>query len=170
MPDRAASVHTDAAAHADRLKERIYLAFTALAVLITLRGHEHIEAREALTSLALAVAGTLAAVIVAEVIAHLVAHERLTNRAELRHILNVATGALGGLTLPFLFLGLAAAGVWKVDGALKAATWAVIVALIVIGYLAVRRAKLPWWQRVLALVAEAGLAVGVVALELLAHG
>jgi hypothetical protein len=41
---------------------------------------------------------------------------------------------------------------------------------VVIGWVAVRRLELRWWQRLLALGAEAVLGLAVVGLQVLAHG
>ena len=45
-----------------------------------------------------------------------------------------------------------------------------LLALGVIGYLAIRRLRLAWWQRLVALGAEALLGVLTAGLQLLAHG
>ncbi|MBG0565516.1 hypothetical protein [Actinoplanes aureus] len=46
---------------------------------------------------------------------------------------------------------------------------ALVASLIVIGYLAVRRVRLPVWQKLIVLFAEFALGAAVVVLELLAH-
>ena len=56
------------------------------------------------------------------------------------------------------------------SAALRASTIALIVSLVGIGYLAVRRVRLPLGQRLIVLFAEFGLGIAVVLLELLAHG
>ena len=53
---------------------------------------------------------------------------------------------------------------------LPPSTIALIVSLVAIGYLAVRRVRLPLGQRMIVLFAEFGLGIAVVLLELLAHG
>lgn len=52
---------------------------------------------------------------------------------------------------------------------LRASTIALIVSLVGIGYLAVRRVRLPLGQRPIVLFAEFVLGIAVVLLELLAH-
>ena len=47
---------------------------------------------------------------------------------------------------------------------------ALIISPAAIGYLAVRRVRLPLGQRLIVLFAEFGLGIAVVLLELLAHG
>lgn len=155
---------------AERLKERIYLTFTALAVLIALGSHGEVSAGEALVTLVLTAIGMLLAILVADVISHIAVHQRLMTQEELRHAFAVSFGALGAIALPVVFLGLAAADVWTTERALRASSIALLAALVVIGYLAIRRVKLPWWQRLLALAGEAVLGAAVILLELLAHG
>ncbi|TDC51088.1 hypothetical protein E1212_13145 [Jiangella ureilytica] len=150
------------------LKERIYITFTALAVVLALRAHA-VSAGEAALSLAVAVLGTVLAVFVADVVSHIAVHEMLPVGAELRHMARVSLGALGALILPAVFIGLAVADRWEIETALRASSIALIAALAAIGWLAVRRARLPTWQRIVVLCAEVVLGLLVIALELLAH-
>ena len=85
-------------------------------------------------------------------------------------MISVSTRALAVIGLPMIFVGLAGVGVWEVTAALRASTIALIVSLVAIGYLAVRRVRLPLGQRLIVLFAEFGLGIAVVLLELLAHG
>jgi hypothetical protein len=155
---------------ADRLKERVYVTFAALAVVLTLRSHGDVTAGVAATTLLITVGGTLLAVLLADVVSHIAVHAALPTAAEARHMVAVCTGALGVLVLPMLFVGVAESGSWTVDGALRASTIALVASLGVVGWLAVRRVALPGWQKLLVLVAEVALGVAVVSLELLAHG
>lgn len=155
---------------AERLKERVYITFTALAVVLALQTHAAESAGEVLTTLAIAVAGTLLAVFLADVVSHIAVHAGLPTQPELRHMVGVSVGALGAVVLPFAFLAFALADVWTVASALRASTYALVGGLVVIGLLAVRRANLPPGQRLVVLFAEFALGAAVVALELLAHG
>ncbi|MCG7288097.1 hypothetical protein MHY85_19235 [Cellulomonas sp. ACRRI] len=155
---------------ADRLKERVYVTFAALAVVLTLRSHGDVTAGVAATTLLITVGGTLLAVLLADMVSHIAVHAALPTAAEARHMVAVCTGALGVLVLPMVFVGVAATGSWTVDGALRASTIALVASLGVVGWLAVRRVALPGWQKLLVLVAEVALGAAVVALELLAHG
>ncbi|MFI2557736.1 hypothetical protein [Nocardia farcinica] len=159
----------DRQVRADRLKERIYVTFTALAVVLALRAHQHIDAGRALFTLLLTVAATLSAVFTADVVAHLVVHERLPTRAEVARALHTVAGGLGAVAVPTVFLLLAVAEVWSVHAALRACTIALIVALVAIAYPAVRRTTLTTTQRVLVLGGEAALGTAVIALQTLAH-
>lgn len=162
-------VERDPATHAEWLKERVYLTFTALAVVLALRSH-HATASEAAVTLLIAVLGTLLAVFVADVMSHIVAHASLPSRPELRAMVRMSFGTLGVLIFPFVFIGFAISGRWRVEAALQAATIALVSSLVAIGYIAVRRVRLPVWQKLLVLFAEFVLGAAVVGLELLAHG
>jgi hypothetical protein len=160
-----------AAERADRLKERVYVTFAALAVVLTLRSHgEDVSARVAATTLLITVGGTLLAVLLADVVSHLAVHGAVPTPAEARHMVAVCTGALGVLVLPMIFLGLAGAGAWEVESALRASTIALVASLGVVSWIAVRRIPLPGWQRLLVLAAVVAVGIAVVGLELLAHG
>ncbi|MFI5492224.1 hypothetical protein [Actinoplanes sp. NPDC051859] len=161
--------HGATAERAERLKERVYITFTALAVVLALRSHEA-TAEEAVKTLLIAVTGTLLAVFVADVVSHIAVHAALPARPEVQRMVRVSFGAATVLGLPLLFLGLALAETWPADRALRASTTALVVSLGVIGYLAVRRVRLPLWQKGIVLLAEVALAAAVVGLELLAHG
>ncbi|PZQ89134.1 MAG: hypothetical protein DI534_10255 [Leifsonia xyli] len=155
-------------ARAAHLKERIYVTFAALAVVIGLLLKDA-EAAEAIRVLGVTIGGLLAAVFVADVLSHLVVHERPLTAAEWRLALLTSFGAVGSLALPFLFLGLAVLGVWSAEVALRASEVALIAALVGIGWLAVRRLRLRWWQRLFALGGEAVIGLAVVGLQVLAH-
>lgn len=150
------------------LKERIYITFTALAVVLALRAHA-VSANEAALSLTVVVVGTVLAVFVADIVSHIAVHETLPVGGELRHMARVSIGALGALVLPGIFIGLAVAGVWEIEPALRAASIALVAGLAAIGWLAVRRARLPAWQRLIVLFGEVVLGLLVIGLELLAH-
>ncbi|TDE01021.1 hypothetical protein [Jiangella asiatica] len=150
------------------LKERIYITFTALAVVLALRAHA-VSAGEAAVSLAVVVTGTVLAVWVAGVVSHISVHAALPVGGEMRHMLRVSFGALGALALPFVFIVLAIADVWTIERALRASSIALVAALAAIGYFAVRRVDLPTWQRVIVLLAEFLVGALVIVLELVAH-
>lgn len=156
---------------AAQLKERVYVTFTSLAVVLALRAHaSETSAGEAATTLAIAVVGTLLAVFVADFVSHIAIHETMPDRAQLRHMIGVTGSALGVLILPLVFLALAGLDVWTVDGALLAASIALIASLVAVGFFAIRRVRLPIGQRLVVLLAEAVLGLAVIGLELLAHG
>ncbi|CAN5156097.1 hypothetical protein BH09ACT12_BH09ACT12_13780 [soil metagenome] len=154
---------------AARLKERVYVTFTALATVLALSSHEE-SGGEAASTLLIAVLGTVLAVFLADVVSHIVVHEMLPGRGAVREMAQVSFGALGAVALPFIFVGLALADVWSMDAALYAASVALVVALVAIGFLAIRRVRLSVWKRLVVLLAEFALGALVLGLELLAHG
>lgn len=173
LPEPGALAHPEEslAERAENLKERIYVTFTALAVVIALwADRDHITPVQAEATLLITVVGTVLAVLTADLMSHLVVHSAMPTPPRVRHMLRVSLGAGSAAVLPVVFVGLAAVGVWTLAGALRASEVALLVALGVVGYLAVRRVRLPGWQRLLILLGEAVLGVAVIGLELLAHG
>ncbi|MCS0499893.1 hypothetical protein [Protaetiibacter mangrovi] len=171
IPDVSADGSTlhereERAAH---LKERIYVTFAALAIIMGMLDH-HLEPGQAMRTLGVTILGLLVAVFVADVISLVVVHERPLTRREWRVALRTSFGAVGSLALPFVFLGLAALGVWSTDAALRASEIALIAALAGIGWIAIRKLQLRWWQRLFAITAEAAVGAAVVGLQVLAHG
>ncbi|MFF1830729.1 hypothetical protein [Paenarthrobacter sp. NPDC058040] len=164
-------VQSSASHRAEALKERVYVTFTGLAVVLALASHsEALMPGEAASTLAITVVGTLLAVFVADLVSYLAVHAKTPTRSELSKMVRVSFGAFGAIVLPLIFIAVAAVGRWSIETALRASTIALIVSLVLIGYLAVRRVKMSWWQRLIALGAECALGAAVVGLELLAHG
>lgn len=156
---------------AEHLKERVYITFTGLAVVLAMRSHaDELTAGEAATTLLISVVGALLAILVADFVSHLAVHASLPTAAEARHMFQVSFGALGAIVLPLIFMGLALVDVWSVEGALRAASIALVSTLGVVGFIAVRRVRIPAWQKLIVLAVEVAFGVLVVALELLAHG
>jgi len=154
---------------ADRLKERIYLTFAALAVVLVMSGHNQGDPVTAILTLLVTALGTLLAIFTADILSHIVVHEALPTPLQFRHMVGASFGELSALVLPFVFLGLAIFGVWSTQTALFACAIALLGALIVFGWVAARRLPLGFWPRVLVLGAEAVLGLAVIALQLLAH-
>lgn len=155
---------------AERLKERVYVTFTALAVLMALSMHADTETpgRAALT-LFITVLGVLLASFCADLVAHTVVHQHLPGRVDLRHMIKVGTGALGAVTLPLLLIGAAGLGLFGLPAALKVGQVVLIVTLGALAFIALRRVQLPLVQRVLLVAALAAVGTLAVALELVAH-
>lgn len=173
MSDPSTSADSDATKRnhgAAALKERVYVAFTALAVIIALRAHDvHPSASAALGTLAITVVATIVAVYVADLISSMVVHERLPRRDEHRRILAGTLGA-GVVALPPLAcIALAVAGAYSISGGLLAAMLVTLITLIGIGIVAVHNLHLRRSHKVIVLTAETVLALGVIALELWSH-
>ena len=154
---------------ADHLRERIYLSFAALAVLLAIESHGHPDPLQSFLTLLVTMLGTLLAVFLADVISFIVSDERAMTRAERGHAVWASFGALGAVTLPFVFLLLAVFGVLEIELALRISIITLVVTLVLIGWAAVHKIPLKWWQRLIALGAEAALAIGVIGLQFLAH-
>ncbi|GAA4849628.1 hypothetical protein GCM10023221_31380 [Luteimicrobium xylanilyticum] len=155
---------------AERLRERVYVAFVSLAVVLTLNTHAaHLDAGRAAGTLVVTALGTVAAAFAADLISHLAVHGTLPARSELRLMLRVSFGALGSVVVPLVLIGLAGAGAWSVTGALTAAAAVLTATLGVVGWIGVRRTGLTALQKLAALGALVLLGVVVVALKLLAH-
>lgn len=157
-------------ARAELLKERIYVTFTTLAVVLTLRGDaDHVTVGFAAATLTITVLATLCAIFLADVVSHITAHEALPSRRELRGMLRIVTGALVVLVLPLVLMVLAALHVLPLEGALRATAFALVVALLAVGVVAVWRLHITAAQRWIVLLTEFVLGLVVVALELLVH-
>lgn len=154
---------------AERLKERIYLTFAALAVVLVMSGHNQSDPVVAILTLLVAALGTLLAIFTADIVSHIVVHEAPPTREQFRHMIAASFGALSALVIPFAFLLLALFGVWSTATALFASAIALLGALVIFGWLAARRIPLTFWQRLLVLGAEALLGLAVIGLQLLAH-
>ena len=84
------------AQRAEVLKERIYITFTSLAVVMALSAHaDELTPGGAAVTLLIAVVGTLLAVFVADLVAYIAVHATVPDRAELGHMISVSTRALG---------------------------------------------------------------------------
>ncbi|WP_438354913.1 hypothetical protein [Microbacterium sp. CJ88] len=162
----------DTSARAERaaaLKERIYVTFAVLAVVIALDSHGHVAPLEAIVTTVVTALGMLMAIFTADLISHLMVHDRFWSGRELRHAAASTFGSLGALVLPLILLLLALFGVWDTHVGLQASSFALLAALVVYGWLAIRRLPLQWWQRAIVLCAEALLGLVVIVLQILAH-
>lgn len=160
----------EAEERAENLKERIYVTFTALAVVLALSSHpEETTPRAAGLTLLVTVLGTLLAVFTADFVSHLVVHAQLPSRTELGHMVRVSVGALTTVVLPLVFVVLAALEIWTLEVALRASAFTLVATLGVAGFLAVRRVPVSPGKKLAVLAAEVVLGALVVALELLVH-
>jgi hypothetical protein len=156
--------------HGARLRERVYVTFTALAVLMVTGGHSvSPDPRETLAVLVVTVVGVLLAGFTSDVVAHMLVRRQFPDRRELRHMSAVSVRALGAILFPCGFLALALAGWLPAFTSVWLSVVALLMALGVIMWIAVRRTDLAWGKRLLALTGVVGLGVVVVALEYLAH-
>jgi hypothetical protein len=152
------------------LKERVYVTFTSLAVVVALRAHGEIESpAQAAGILIVTVSGTVLAVLLADLLSHVATHTQLPSWPQLQHMLVVSLGAAVVTIPPLILLALAAIGLWSAATALLLSLLTLLTSLIAISYLALHRLRLPVWQKVVFFSAEAVLGLVVIALDLLAH-
>lgn len=152
------------------LKERVYISFTSLAVVLALRGHaDETTPAAAAVTLSIVVIGSLLGIFVADLLSHLTVHAQLPSGQELHHMIAVSTEALSVLVTPLLLLTAAGLGLWSTAVALQWATAVLVVTLLVVGYLAIRRLDLSIRHKALIMFAEVVLSLVVIGLELLAH-
>ena len=153
------------------LKERVYVTFIGLAVLLALSTHAaDVDPLTAAGSLLVAALGAGLAGLVSEVIAHLAVHTHLPDSAELRYLVRVSAGALATVALPVVVLLLAVAGLVPIEIALGIAIWVMALTLGAVGYIAVFRSRLTWWTKLAVFAALLLLGLVVIGVQLLAHG
>lgn len=86
---------------AAQLKERVYISFVGLAVVLALGSHaEGLTALKAAGTLLITVLGALLAVFVADVVSHQVVHAALRDRDGVGHMVRVDLGAFTTVVLP----------------------------------------------------------------------
>lgn len=155
---------------AESLKERVYISFTSLAVVLALQSHAaETTPLAAGATLSIVVIGSLLGIFVADLLSHLTVHAKPPSADELHHMIAVSAEALGVLVMPLLFLAAAGLGLWSTAQALRWAIVVLVVTLVVIGYLAIRKLNLPFRHKAVIVLAEVFLSLVVIGLELLAH-
>ena len=159
-----------ASPRAASLKERVYIVFTSLAVVLALRGHaDETTPAAAAATLSIVVIGSLLGIFVADLLSHLTVHSKLPTGEELHHMIAVSADGLGVLVTPLLLLLAAGLGLWSTAVALGWAVVVLVVSLAIVGYLAIRRLEIPFRHKVAIMCAEVVLSLLVIGLELLAH-
>lgn len=154
----------------DRLRERIYVTFTALAILMAMNAHgEALDSPTVLWTLVISVLGVLLAGLVSDLVSHMIVHNTLPTAVEFRHMLAVSSRALGVLVVPLIAVGLAVFDVIADRTGMTIAIVGLIISLAVIARIAVSRTGLNGWRQLAVLVVIVGLGVLVVFLEALVH-
>ncbi|UFS57998.1 hypothetical protein [Subtercola endophyticus] len=153
---------------ASQLKERVYVTFTALAVLIALAQETESPGAAALVLL-VTTCGVLLAGLVADIISHTAVHSKLPSRHELGHMIATSVSALAAIAVPMILFGLAALEIIHVDAALRAGQIVLAISLGVIALGALRRAGLTWWRRLLLAGILTAVGIAAIVLEYLAH-
>ncbi len=105
----------------------------------------------------------------ADWVAHLGVHRSVPRGRGALRMLQSSGQIVAAAVLPLLTLVAAGAGVLSTYTAMWAAMWILVVELGVIALLAVRRAHLRLWQKLLTIAALAGVGVLVVGVKILTH-
>src|SRR4051812_11808099 len=166
----AAPLSPAARQRAASLKERVYIIFTSLAVVLALRSHaDETTPAAAAATLSIVVIGSLLGILVADLLSHLTVHSKLPSGEELHHMITVGVDGLGVLVAPLLFLLAAGLGFMSTAVALAWAVVVLVVSLAVVGFLAIRRLEIPLHHKAAIMLAEVVLSLLVIGLELVAH-
>jgi hypothetical protein len=173
MTPRAARAH-DATSPDEvrpRIRERIYITFTGLAVLLAFGAHAgETDAWTIATALLIGVLGAVLAGFFADVIAELAVGGRAPRARAMAGYIGVSASALTTAVVPLAFLAAAGFGWIEVSTALVFAIGTMALGLAVIAFAAVARAELPWWAKLAVFVGELLFAAVVIVVKLLAHG
>ncbi|WP_188587238.1 hypothetical protein [Gordonia jinhuaensis] len=158
------------AAQVSDLKERIYVTFTGLAIVLALSvPGQSDDPAEAFAVLAVGILAVTAASLAADIIAHLVVHQRFPGGHELLHQVRTALGALPTSAIPLFMIGLAWCEVISLHSALQAAGWFYIAGLAAIVFLAIHRTDVGLLRKLMALLIVVIIALVVLLIQTLAH-
>jgi hypothetical protein len=154
-----------------RVRERVYVTFTGLAVLLAFGVNaEAADGWTIASALLIGVVGAVLAGFFADVIAELAVGGRAPRAKAMAGYIGVSTSALATAVVPLAFLAAAGLGWIEVSTALVFAIGTMALGLAVIAFAAVARAELPWWAKLAVFVGELLFAAVVIVVKLLAHG
>lgn len=155
---------------AEHLRERVYGSVTVLASIVTLLEPEfHGDAVGAAITLVVAVVALWAASLFADLTAHLAVHQTRPDGAATRALLSSHAQILAVAVLPTILVLSTETGWWELETALGWAAGVQVLTLALVGLLAVRGTKIPFWGRVFVVAGEVGLGLAVVGIKLLGH-
>lgn len=153
------------------LKERIYVSFTGLAIVLVLyNAPGHHDAPHAFFVLLLGLLGVTTAAFTSDVIAHLAVHRHFPHGRELQVLGRVSLSALSTAVIPLILIALAWGEIIDLSTALIISAYLYIGLLGLIGWAAVRRAHLSVGQKLGVATILVILALIVLAIQTLAHG
>ncbi len=153
------------------LRERVYGAVGCLATLAALVRYTTVEtsAWTRVVDILIATGGLWAASVFADWVAHLGVHRSVPRGRDALRMLQASGQIVAAAVLPLLTLVAAGAGMLSTHTAMWVAMWILVAELGVIALLAVRRAHLRFWQKVITIAALTGVGVLVVGIKILTH-
>ncbi|GAB3896361.1 hypothetical protein GCM10029964_077590 [Kibdelosporangium lantanae] len=162
--DAAPTVHVAA------LRERVYATLVGLSTVVLLLNYaDSTSVGEAVAEIAAGMGALCLAGAFADVSAHRIAHEGFPRGKDLRHVAHVAAQVLETAFVPVVSVAVAGLGWWSLRTGLGVAALSLVVTIGVLAVLAIRHTSLRWPVRVVIVVVEMVIAVGVVGVKLLAH-
>lgn len=153
------------------LRERLYGAISCLATLAILARYsdEDTSASARILDVAVATGGLWAAGLLSHWVAHVAVFGNAPRGREGWQILQASFQILQAAVPPLILLLLAVFGVFDTDTAMWIAMWTLVGEVGIIALLAVRRTRLPWWQKTIAVAGLVGVGLIVVAIKIIAH-
>jgi hypothetical protein len=153
------------------LRERLYGAVSCLATLAVLFRYTDgdTSALARILDVVVATGGLLAASLLAEWLAHLGVHGRAPHGGKAVRMLQSSGQIVEAALLPLVVVVVAAFGVIRTYTATWIAMWILVAELGIIAMLAVRRTRLPWWQKLFTVGGLVGVGVVVIGVKILAH-
>ncbi len=160
----------DLAPLARALRERIYATIATLVSLITLADHLDGEPSSRIAiSLWITLFGLWSASMFADIAGHLASHGALPPRHEVREMVTISGQILVCGVAPTVLFVASGIGLLGLERALDLAIVGQIGTLALLAWRAVRRTTIPMVWKTAIIVAEVGLGLLVVGLELAAH-
>lgn len=153
------------------LRERLYGAISCLATLVVLTRYteDDTNAWGRVLDVAVTMGGLWAASLLSDWVAHLSVHERTPRGLEAWRMVQASGQILQAGVLPLVALATAGIGLMDTDTALWVAKWILVAEVSLIGLLAVRRTRLPWWQQIVTVLLLTGVGLLVIGIKVLTH-
>lgn len=153
------------------LRERVYGAVGCLATLAALVRYTNVEtiAWVRVVDVLVATGGLWAASLLSDWVAHLGVHRSAPRGRGALRMLQASGQIVAAAVLPLLTLVAAGAGMLSTYTAMWVAMWILVAELGFIALLAVRRAQLRLWQKLVTVAALTGVGALVVGIKILAH-
>lgn len=153
------------------LRERVYGAISCLATLAILARYSDADtsALARILDVAVATGGLWAASLLSHYVAQMAVFGEAPRGRYWIQLLQASGQIVQAAVPPVIVLLLAVFDVLDTDTAMWIAMWTLIGELGLIALLAVRKTRLPWWQRALAVACLVGVGLIVVVIKIIAH-